>query len=183
MDELTSILLSTGLAFVGTIIGATVSWFATKKSNATAATLRLYEEWNSESMLVARHEVQEVQVLFDRNKETNLDAIFHLIDPKHRAQIWKIIHFYEKLYVMLDNNQCNNKLIPALFGEHFYWWYLHCFEAKLLPSENRISSVRIRNFKNWLDRHASGNDISRWTKRAWKTTKVFSKQTMNKLSS
>lgn len=183
MDEITSILLSTGLGFIGTIIGASVTWWATKKANATAATLRLYEEWNSESMLTTRHAVQEVREFFDRDEKNTLDSRFRSISPEHRAHIWKIIHFYEKLYVMMDNNQCNNKLVPDLFGETFYWWYLNCFEAKLLPLENRISSIRIRNLKKWLDKNASSSEVSRWIKRESETTKSDYKVVIDKSGS
>jgi hypothetical protein len=171
MNELENILLSTGLGFIGTIIGASVTWWATKRANATAATLKLYDDWNSESMLTSRHEAQEVKWFFDRDEKNTLDLRFRSLSPETRAHIWKIIHFYEKLYVMIKNNQCNNRLIPSLFGETFYWWYLNCFQAKLLPSENRSASIRIRSLKNWLDKNASHSEISRWIKRESETTK------------
>lgn len=171
MDEFTSILLSTGLGFFGTIIGASVTWWIAKKANVTIVTLKLYEEWNSESMLKARHDVQEVREFFDRDTNTTLDSKFRSILPEHRARIWRIIHFYQKLYVMIDNKQCNKKLIPDLFGETFYWWYLNCFESKLLPSKNRIASIRIRDLKEWLDKNAPKNDVARWIMRETETTK------------
>ena len=136
MNEINNILLSTLLGFIGTIIGASITWWVTKRANVIAATLRLYEEWNSESMLATRHGVQEVKEFFDHDEKNTLDSRFRSIKPEQRAAIWKIIYFYEKLYVMIDNNQCNKKLIPDLFGETFYWWYINCFEAKLLPLEN-----------------------------------------------
>ncbi len=171
MNEINNILLSALLGFIGTIIGASITWWVAKRANVIAATLRLYEEWNSESMLATRHGVQEVKEFFDRDEKNSLDSRFRSIKPEQRAAIWKIIYFYEKLYVMIDNNQCNKRLIPDLFGETFYWWYINCFEAKLLPLENRTSSIRIRKLKNWLDKKASPNEILRWKKRELETTK------------
>jgi hypothetical protein len=171
MNEINNILLSTLLGLIGTLIGASITWWVAKRASAIAATLRLYEEWNSESMLATRHGVQEVKEFFDRDEKNTLDSRFRSIKPEQRAAIWKIIYFYEKLYVMIDNNQCNKKLIPDLFGETFYWWYINCFEAKLLPLENRTSSIRIRKLKKWLDKKASPNEISRWKKRESETTK------------
>ena len=171
MEETTNIFISTALGFIGTVVGASVTWWVTKKASATATTLRLYEEWNSESMLATRHGVQEVREFFDRNEKNNLDSRYRSLNPEQRASIWKIIFFYEKLYVMIDNNQCNRRLVPDLFGETFYWWYLNCFEAKLLPLEYRISTIRIRKLKNWLDKTASPVDLARWMRHEAATTK------------
>ncbi|MCK6583321.1 MAG: hypothetical protein L6Q49_09515 [Anaerolineales bacterium] len=117
MDEVSGVLISTALGFIGTIVGASITWRVTKRASATAATLRLYEEWNSESMLVTRHGVQEVREFFDRDENNTLDSRYRSLSPEQRASIWKIIFFYEKLYVMIENDQCNKKLIPDLFGE------------------------------------------------------------------
>ena len=171
MNEMTSILLSTALGLVGMLIVSSVTWWVTKKATATEATLRLYEEWNSESMIATRHTIQEAKEFFDRDEKTPFDSKFRSISPENRAHIWKIIYFYEKLYVMVSNHQCNNKLIPDLFGETFYWWYVNCFESKLLPLENRISSIRIRSLKNWLDKNAAPAEVSRWIKRELESTK------------
>jgi hypothetical protein len=171
MEEINRIIISAALGFIGTIVGASITWWVTKRASATATTLRLYEEWNSESMLATRHGVQEVREFFDRDKKNTLDSRYRSLSPEQRASIWKIIFFYEGLYVMIENDQCNKKLIPDLFGETFYWWYLNCFEAKLLPLEYRTSAIRIRNFKNWLDRSASPSDVARWKRHEAATTK------------
>lgn len=170
MEEINNLLLSTCFAFIGWSLGALITRRLVKKDKATATTLRLYDEWNSESMLATRHAIQEVREFFDRDEKNNLESRHRSLRPEDRAGIWKIIYFYEKLFVLIDNKECDEKLIPDLFGETFYWWYRNCFEAKLVPLEYRTSAIRILNLKNWLE-EKSPLKILEWKKREAATTK------------
>lgn len=93
---------------------------------------------------------------------------------EQRAQIWKIIHFYERLFVVVENKLIRRKLVPELFGEHFYWWYLNCFEAKLIPLDYRSSAIRIKKLKAWFDKHAKSDDKARWLARERQTSNTSS---------
>ena len=105
MDELTKIIISSVFGFIGVMVGAFITRWMAKRDDATNLSLRLFDEWNSVSMIEIRHQVQEYRDFFDRNRATSLDKTFRSTDPERRAQIWMIIRFYDKLYVMILHNQ------------------------------------------------------------------------------
>ena len=53
MDELTGILLSSGLGFLGTLVGAGIRWWVTNRATNTQTTFDLYREFNSEPLLTS----------------------------------------------------------------------------------------------------------------------------------
>jgi len=171
VDQLTSILLSSGLGFLGTIIGAGITWWVTNRATNTQTTFDLYHEFNSEPLLTSRHEAQNTWLFFDKGNGVTLDDVFGLLSADERAHIWNIIHFYEKLYLLIKYKRCNSALVPHLFGEVFYWWYLNCFEAKLIPLQDREASLRIKELKNWFEKKADREEIARWNERARRTAK------------
>ncbi len=60
--------------------------------------------------------------------------------------VWKIVYFYERLAVALRHHQVSAKLAPDLFGDAFNFWYLECFETKLVgiddPTAQHILELR-----------------------------------------
>ena len=171
MDELTKIIISSVFGFIGVMVGAFITRWMAKRDDATNLSLRLFDEWNSVSMIEIRHQVQEYRDFFDRNRATSLDKTFRSTDPERRAQIWMIIRFYDKLYVMILHNQVNKKLIPELFGDSFYWWFTNCFDAKLLPSGDRIEAIRIKSLMEWFEKNTPLEIQNRWKQRELVTTK------------
>jgi hypothetical protein len=171
MDELSSILLSSGLGFFGTLVGAGIAWWVTDRATNTQTTFELYHEFSSEPLLTSRHKAQNTPSLFDKNANITLDQMFGSLSADERAHIWNIIHFYEKLYLLIKHKQCNTKFVPELFGEVFHWWYLNCFEAKLAPIRDREASIRMRELKSWLEKKTKQEEIVRWIERAQRTAK------------
>jgi hypothetical protein len=168
MSNLADVLLSTGIGFVGTMIGAAITWLVTTKATRTQAVFKLLEEFNSEELLLSRHKVQNIKPAFYPPPGETLDTIFREFTTEERFYIWQIIHFYQKLYVAINHKSCDTKLIPELFGETFYWWYTNCFAKILIPMTERDASRRIKNLKIWFDKNSKSEDVSRWVERAEK---------------
>jgi hypothetical protein len=171
MDELTNILLGSGLGLLGTLVGAGITWWVTSRATDTQMTFDLYREFSSEPLLISRHEAQNTSSLFDKNASVTLDNMFGSLSANERAHIWNIIHFYEKLSLLIKHKRCNTKLVPELFGEVFYWWYLNCFETKLIPIRDREASIRMRELKGWFEKKTEREEIARWAERAQRTAK------------
>jgi|YNPBryBLVA2012_1023415.scaffolds.fasta_scaffold64367_1 hypothetical protein len=170
MDELTRILLSSALGFIGTLVGASITWWVTSRVAKTQVVFDLYREFNSDPLLTSRHKAQNSLSLFDKSPVT-LDQMFSTLSADERAHIWNIVHFYEKLYLFIKYKRCDTKFVPALFGEVFFWWYLNCFEMKLIPIQDREASIRLKALKTWFEKKTPKEEIARWVSRAARTAK------------
>ncbi len=62
MDELTSILLSSGLGFLGALIDAGITWWVTDGATNTQTTFDLYRELNSEPLLISSTTTRTVKL-------------------------------------------------------------------------------------------------------------------------
>jgi len=169
MDDFYTVLLNASIGFIGTIIGAAITWLVTNKAAKTQAVFKLLEEFNSEELLLSRHKVQNIKAIFHSAPGETLDTIFGELTAEERFHVWQIIHFYQKLYVAIKHNRCNTDLVPELFGETFYWWYENCFTKVLIPMTERDASIRMKNLEAWFDNNSESENISRWTERAKNT--------------
>jgi len=84
------------------------------------------------------------------------------------AHIMIVMNFYQRLWLAISHRIINTSLVPRLFGQIFYWWYLVVFEPRRMP-ETWHAHDDIKELKNWMDKHATLSDRQKWQELARKS--------------
>jgi hypothetical protein len=129
----------------------------------TQLTLDMDREFDSEPMWKARVGGGKLVL---QNPYGTLDQLDRTGNPGARY-IWMVISFYQRLALALKNRQINEDLVPELFGDNFIWWYRHCFEKQLEPTDWE-SWQRMEYLNNWLAKKAKPEGLRSWEIRAEK---------------
>jgi hypothetical protein len=143
-------------------LSAFISWLISSRNNQTKLVFDLHTEFNTKEMYEARRVADK---FLKDHSDINFKEIYEKYDEKDSRPIWLVVRFYERLWLIIDNNQANLELIPKLFGETFYWWYINSFKEQLLPISIQASD-HIKNLKNWIDKKAEEKDRKEWEKSA-----------------
>jgi hypothetical protein len=124
-------------------------------------TYDFHREWNAESMFVTR--TLASKVISKKNAPT-LDKLDTEGNPEEAARVWIVSAFYHRLSLAIQHDQIENKLVPRLFGDTFYWWYRNCFYNQLRPT-GWESWDDIDLLWKWLCNNASKTERDRWVQR------------------
>ena len=122
----------------------------------------LHQDFNSKEMLDSR---TRADIIVQNNPDKTLAGLYESITLRERSDIWHVINFYQRLYLAIKIDRVDTQMVGELFGEVFYWWWIHSFERQVIPI-NRDSSRRIQDLKNWFDANCAPTEIERWKNRA-----------------
>ncbi|NJK54215.1 MAG: hypothetical protein HC936_18155 [Leptolyngbyaceae cyanobacterium SU_3_3] len=168
-------LLATAVAnLFGTIVGATLAfWFALRqltiqskevhKKALVDTTFELHREFNSSEMSEARNRADKIFKQYPT--PVTLDALEENFPEVEARPIYLVIRFYQRLWLAIKNKRVDTKLIPELFGEIFYWWFVNYLEPQVMPVGWQICSD-IQDLKNWFDENSDQIMYRVWLDRA-----------------
>ncbi|MGV0029371.1 hypothetical protein [Phormidesmis priestleyi] len=172
-DKQVELLATFTTNLLGTTIGAALAfWFALRQLAIQSheahhkrlfdTAFELHREFNSFEMAVARSKADKV---LQQHLLTKLDALYNDLPEETLRPVLFVIYFYERLWLAIENKQVDTKLVPELFGDIFYWWFINCFETQLLPVGWQCCH-RIQSLKQWFDDHAKQEVRDLWIHRA-----------------
>lgn len=146
------------------LLSAFIAWLITSRRNKTDLAFTLHREFNDKEMYIARIKADE----FISSKKENRKLLTEMYGKyEYRSEsdnlksLLLVIQFYERLWLVIDNNQVNIELIPELFARIFYAWYIRSFEEQLIPT-NWESAIRIKKLKEWIDFKANESEREAW---------------------
>ncbi|WP_143175302.1 hypothetical protein [Cryptosporangium aurantiacum] len=146
-------------ALFGTLVGASLTWLISRHQQKLYFTLDLHREFNSADMVEVRYSAGR---LLEKHPEKSLRELTDkYIGTPELHDIWKIILFYQRLWIVVQHRRVIRKEIPPLFGEIFDWWYVQAFERQLLPLDNKLSRD-ISDFHSWLTKTAKRSEVEEW---------------------
>jgi hypothetical protein len=169
-------LLATAIAnLFGTIIGATLAfWFALRqltiqsreayKKALVDTTFELHREFNNSEMSEARNRADKIFRQYPA--PVALDALEENFPDVETRPIYLVIRFYQRLWLAIKNKRVDTKLVPELFGEIFYWWFVNYLEPQVMPVGWQICSD-IQDLKNWFDENSDQIIHRVWLDRAY----------------
>jgi hypothetical protein len=145
-------------ALFGTLVGAALAWLVGRQRHKLTLTLEMHREFNSADMLGVRYRAGE---LLERNHTLDLREMQAALGKTALLDVWRIIRFYERLWLAIKKRRVLRREIPGLFGEIFDWWYLQTFRRQLLPLGIRVSRD-IEAMHDWILRRTSPPELDSW---------------------
>jgi hypothetical protein len=132
-------------ALVGVFLGAWVAHLSSRNRDRTQLVFDLHALFNSAEFSQIRP--RAAKILAD--KYDTLSSIPQT-GREDFGDVWAVIRFYQRLWVAIKYRQIRIDLVPELFGEVFFWWYIVYYEDRFvhLPSQ---SAQQIKELKNWFD--------------------------------
>ncbi|MEM9702427.1 MAG: hypothetical protein AAF907_08290, partial [Planctomycetota bacterium] len=107
----------------------------------------LHREFNSSEMLGVRDRAERIVKV---NPSKNIEELRQaLTGSDDRGALSILSAFYQRLYLAIEHKRVDSKLVPALFGEMFTWWYLVSFKTQLSPL-GWDKSIAVDNLYKWM---------------------------------
>ena len=157
-------LITAAVGLLGTVIGGVISWYANVNRGRTQTAWEMHREWNSEPMNRARSKADKLLVKYPGLR---LDKLYDTVPSEESDPLWMVENFHQRLWLAIEHNCIDKKLVPRLFGELFVWFYTVAYETLLLPVD-WPSCKDIQALKEWMDDNADPADLKVWTQRAIK---------------
>lgn len=151
-----------GISLVSALFGAAISYLITRHLNRVNTTFELHSDFNTTEMLDHRIKAESCISKYSNLTYSEIE-LEHGREDEFRS-LCVVIGFYQKLWLAIKYRRVDTKLIPELFGEIFYWWYLVSFEEKLVPIDWETASS-ITELKKWIDKRVDQKKIQQWRRR------------------
>lgn len=145
-------------ALFGTLAGAALAWLVGRQQHKLALTLEMHREFNSADMLGVRY---RAGALLEMNHTLDLREMQAALGKTALLDVWRIIRFYERLWLAVEKRRVLRREVPGLFGEIFDWWYLQSFHRQLLPLGIRVSRD-MAAMHDWILRRTSLAELESW---------------------
>ena len=176
MSELIAALF--GLA--GTCVGGVISWAANRKSNQTSLAFDMHNEFSNAEYSQARNKAYHILCKYSGKNFDEISAI----EGETIYPVWFIARFYQRLWLAIKHKQIKHQLVPELFGDVFYEWYILHYEEKLVDQPHQLARD-ISNLMMWFNRNTPKTMTGYWTTRTLEFKKNMRKpesQNMAELS-
>lgn len=149
---------------VGTLIPLIIGWVIlseTARRKAQDRTVALHEEFSG--MMEVRSRVYE-----------ELGFLTKRITPDHEsfADVWRIVTFYERVFVLKEQGFLDPTLTLELFGETFIRWYEVHLRDKLSADESDVVA-RLHSMHRYYLANASSRQLTNWRRSASKAEDRF----------
>jgi hypothetical protein len=145
-------------ALFGTLVGAALAWLGGRQRHKLSLTLEMHREFNSPAMLAVRY---RAGALLEANHALDLRELQAALGKTALVDVWRIIRFYERLWLAIKKRRIPRREVPGLFGEIFDWWYLQSFRRQLLPLGIRVSKD-IAAMHDWILMRTSRSELESW---------------------
>lgn len=150
------------IGLVGTLIGAAIAWFASRRQFKLKAAWDLHREFNDPDMLTARTKADQCLKQIPKG-ETLRDVYNEEGGSECFMAAWKIMSLYQRIWIAIKHKQLSHKLAVTLFGEVFIWWYIVYFRDKVVPVDDWLVARDLENFWEWLyQRRSDMEDFDVW---------------------
>ena len=149
-----------GAAAFGAVLGAALAWFFDRRKVQVETAVDMHREY-FDSLVEERE--QMVRFIKNHRDGGDLAELWRSVDPKEMECVWKIVYFYERLWAALKHRYVSRKLVPDLFGDAFNYWYVECFEEKLVPV-NDPTARHIADLRERLLNLAGERQAADWEK-------------------
>lgn len=149
-------------ALIGALVGAAAAWMAGVYNGRWTRTLDMHREFNADRMSESRGKAflflkQHWGVPFaEIAARAELDA--------QAVPLWDVMRFYQRLSVTVRYGQVNRRIVPALFGEIFLWWYLLCYRQQLLQTK-WVAAKDIEYLYWFMKKNVERADWDEWNER------------------
>lgn len=161
------------IALVGGLVSAGLAyWFAMRKfsiqeeqSNNKAkldAAISLHDYFNSNEMLACRGQVER---LLYENPQGSFQVLYDRLGEERTRCLFVLSRFYQRLKIAIDNDLVDERLVVPFFGELFYWWYIKCFESRLIILDWEMCE-HIAGLREWFDCRVDKDKKEKWERRA-----------------
>lgn len=151
-----------GISLISALFGGVISYLITRHLNRVNTTFELHSEFNTTEML--DHRIKAESCISKYSNLTYSEIEFEHGREEELRSLCIIVGFYQKLWLAIKYSRVDKKLIPELFGEIFYWWYLVSFKEKLIPSDWETASS-VNELKKWIDKRVDQKKIKQWSRR------------------
>lgn len=155
---MSELLVNLLVGIMGTLIGAGLTSFFEIRRRRVDTTLTLFSEFNTPAMLNTRHAAAD-----KAEAEPGIDfaALRQLIGRNGMQELWAVEAFYQKLWLLMQQNQVHKDLVPTLFGDRLAWWVRNHFEHRLFGLDS--SPARdIAQLWRWMQRAAPTSQRQKW---------------------
>jgi hypothetical protein len=155
-------LVSAGAGLIGTVVGAAIAWLTGRRQRRLETVFAMHREFLAPELARSRH-LGGMAVREHRLK--TFDAMWATLAPEEMQDIWNVMYFYQRLWLAIKYRSIQERYVPEMFGENFWWWYIKCYKDQLVPLDWQASR-HIEALKNWIERNADQNEVEKWRKRA-----------------
>lgn len=155
---MTETLLSVGSGMLGVILGASSSWLLVRRQHQLTTTLDLHREFNSGQIARSRHVASKL--VLEHQTKTYLD-LYKELEPEQMHDIWNVVYFYERLWLLINHGQVRKSYIKDLFADVFYYWLTISFQSQLIPVETRAAR-HIEALRDWMNGRTTDEERQQW---------------------
>lgn len=145
---------------LGTLLGSFIAWLTSDRHAKMQTTLELHREFNSGEVLKSRRPADRV---FAKYMDQTYDQFSSLLEPEEYSHIWNVIHFYQRLWIVIKHKQLVNSMAPDMFGEVFMRWYIPYFEKMIVQHPKGWSTGKnIGELKKWFENNSDRANFEKW---------------------
>lgn len=149
-----------GAAAFGAVLGASIAWIVDRHKAQVATSFTMHREYFD-----ALVEVREAAARFiaTHRDHGTLADLWKTEQAADMECVWRIVYFYERLWVAMKYRYIKRKLVPDLFGYAFNYWYEECFEAQLVGVDDPTAR-HIADLRQLLVKMVDQTEVDRWEK-------------------
>jgi hypothetical protein len=156
------ILVSVGAGLIGTLVGAGIAWFVSRKQHRLETVFAIHREFHAPEMTRSRNLAGKT--VRDHQSES-FDAMRRKLSPQETQYVWNVMYFYQRLWLAIKFKSIHESYVSEMFGENFCWWYIKSYRDQLVPLDWQASR-HIAALMRWIERHADQTELDRWRSRA-----------------
>ena len=108
--------LSLAAGLVGVLVGAYLFWTSTRRHRRIEMIFALHKEYNSIDMVQARY---RASALLGENPKVSYNELRVTLGGVQMQDVWTVVSFYRRLWLMIKHGGVYQKPIPELFGDYF----------------------------------------------------------------
>jgi hypothetical protein len=114
-------------AALGGAVTLAVGWLASRRERRLSMTLALYSEFHSPLMNELRVRAYDV---LERSSGRPFNEIYDAASFEERHALSSVLHFFEKVALLMQAGVVNPRLISRLMRQYVVWWQpLFCLEG------------------------------------------------------
>jgi hypothetical protein len=147
-----------GAAAFGAILGASLAWIVDRRKAQVETAFAMHREY-FDSLVEARE--LSARFVLRHRRDGDLASLWKTLSAADMECIWKIVYFYERLWVAMKHRYVSRSLVPDLFGDAFNYWYKECFEEQLVPIDDPTSR-HIADLRTRVLATATKDQIAGW---------------------
>ena len=148
-------------ALVVAIIASVLAWHFANHGARWSRTMDFHREFNTE---IGKSRTEAFRFV-KKNWGISFVAITERDDLDLSSMpLFDVMHFYQRLWVVIRHRQISKKPTVDLFGEIFVWWFVVVFRQQLLSS-NWQAAGDILALYCWFERATSKATWTQWNAR------------------